>query len=326
MVVLTADTGFKVVFGSSRAELSAPDGATGNLKLPLPLLGGRGEEFWPVSGATSRWEGPFLLTESAETLMGAAIIDGSGRLEEPVEETYRKMIDLCSGWNLHRIWNYIPEINRDQGGLERYRQFNIGRWAAFESKYGRDLRSFLPAASGVGVQGSDYIIVFKAGRVRPVFDENPSQVPAYHYPADYGPKPPGFARGVVVDRGGIRTAFLSGTASIEGHSSVGVGDIATQFRTTLHNIDIMFSRLGVSEGLDPEAWASGQVLDGYFRCYLRHPSLLPKVRSLVQEHIGIDEKRVTYVQAEICRRELDLEIEALVRCKRPVDCGSKDET
>lgn len=318
MEVISAESAYKVVFGASRAELVKRE-TVPELHLPMPHLGGPATEAWGAPGALTRWAEPFLLSEHEESLIGAAVIEVKDRLEDPVEELYAQLLEVTHGWHLYRIWNYVPDINAAHGGLEHYRQFNIGRWSAFESRFGRDLRAYLPAASAVGIHGRHLVVFFKAGKTKPVFFENPSQVPAYHYPPDYGPRPPGFARGVVVDRHEVRSAFLSGTASIEGHRSVGESDWALQFKTTLHNIEIMFERMGISPALNARAWERGEVFDGHLKCYLRHPEACALARDWFQEHTGLGEQRVTFVQADICRRELDIEIEAVVRMAVPAE-------
>jgi hypothetical protein len=209
---------------------------------------------------------------------------------------------------LHRAWNYVPDINALTHGLERYRQFNIGRWMAFENHFGRDLRAFMPAASGVGAHGNRFAVLFIAGKTHPIYLENPSQVPAYHYPADYGPRPPSFARAVLVENGAQITGYLSGTASIEGHRSLGEGDWHTQFRTTMHNMQIMFERMGMEDALQPGS--SVKIRD--FRCYLRHAEALPLIQGWLAEETSLDASKIVFLQSDICRCELDMEMEAIL--------------
>ncbi|MCP5556400.1 MAG: hypothetical protein H7A55_01485 [Verrucomicrobiaceae bacterium] len=310
MAFLGIEPAFDVTFGAQRAELVLQDSRAA-LQLPMPWLAGPATESLEIQPTACRWEGDFLLAEAPDLLVGATLVDAGGRLEDAVEAAYTRLLDLAKGWHLYRIWQYVPQINEVRGGLERYRQFNIGRWAAFERRFGRDLRSFMPAASAVGLGGDKIVVIFKAGRVRPNYFENPSQVPAYHYPAEYGPRPPGFARGVVADCDGSRTVLLSGTASIEGHRSVGEGDWELQFRTTMHNIEIMLGRMGCLGGLRPESWAAGGVRDAHFKCYLRYPEILPLVREWLQDACGTDD-HFTYLLADICRTDLDLEIEGRI--------------
>jgi chorismate lyase/3-hydroxybenzoate synthase len=315
MISTSRPSALQVSFDAPHAKL-VQSGRGTCLELPMPLLAGISGETLGSPDARHFQSNGFLLAEHDDTLIGAALIDASTRLEDPVEQTYRQLLHLTHGWHLYRIWNYIPGINDTRGGLERYQQFNIGRWTAFESCFGRDLRAFMPAASAVGLQGDQAVVIFEAGRTRPNYLENPSQIPAYHYPADYGPRPPSFARGVVIARPHLRTAFLSGTASIEGHRSLGAGDWPLQFRTTLHNIEIMLDRMQVSAALTPERWADAGIVDAHFKCYLRHPESLPLFREWIQDACGHD-RHFTYVQADICRKDLDIEIEGVALTTAP---------
>ena len=315
MTVHTADSVFRITFGADHAELRRHEDGEPEIRLPMPWLAGQKTELLGVPDAILRDAAPFVLAESGDHLFGAAVVDASDNLEEAAEKTYRSLLSVCDGRHLHRVWNYVPQINEMQAGLERYQQFNIGRWIAFEERFGRDLRSYMPAASAVGIGGGQLVVLFSAGRRRPQFFENPSQVPAYHYPPDYGPRPPGFARGVVIDEPESRTVFLSGTASIEGHRSIGAGDWALQYRTTMHNVKTMLERMGVPDALDAGAWERGEILEGCFKCYLRHPESLSVIQESMLEMTGLTEKQITFVQADICRADLDLEIEATIKVR-----------
>jgi len=305
---------FEVFFNSLKPKVSRAAHVC-RLELPLPLLAGKDGEIIPLPGSVVRKSGDLLMLDSGEYLIGSLVVPAPGRLENPVEHAYSQVLQECvaRGLHLHRVWNYVPRINEGDQGLERYRQFNIGRWLAFEKAFGRDLRAFMPAASAVGITGKAVALFFIAGRTEPVYLENPSQVPAYHYPADYGPRPPSFARAVLIREETQTIGYLSGTASIEGHRSVGEGDWHTQFRTTMHNIQIMFERMGMTDAMKgPEAARKAGIEISDFRCYLRHVEMLPLIREWIQEEALIDDSLVSYQQADICRQELDLEIEAVL--------------
>lgn len=304
---------FQVQFDAAQSALRRGDGGC-LLELAIPGLAGPEAEFWPSPGTVVQEDDTFFYLESADHLHGAVVVDGSGRLEEPVREVYAKLLKVCTdrGFYLHRVWNYVPRINGLDHGLERYRQFNLGRWLAFEQRFGRDLRAYMPAASGVGIGGDQLVLSFIAGRTHPVYLENPSQVPAYHYPTEYGPRPPSFARAVLVNEPGQITGYLSGTASIEGHRSIGEGDWHAQFRTTMHNIEIMLDRMDMVEALrGEEAALRAGIIRRDFKCYLRHPEALSVVKEWLLEEAGLEERQVTFLQAEICRHELDIEIEGV---------------
>ena len=253
--------------------------------------------------------------ENEDGLVAAGIMDCSGRLEVPTQNLYTQLLQLClkKQMTLHRVWQFIPSINKISEGLEHYRQFNIGRWLAFETCFGRDLRSHMPAASAVGINGDSLVLYFTAGRAQPLYFENPAQVPAYHYPEEYGPRPPSFARGVIVQKGERRITHLSGTASIEGHRSIGEGDWLAQFRTTLHNMELMFERMETPEALRGDVSATRD-----FTCYLRHPEMLSLMQECLEENSTLRTNEVRFLQADICRADLDVEIEgSVVRTVKP---------
>ena len=307
--VATHAPSIQIRFGSAASELISHQGVE-TLHLSVPLLAGSGTEVLQLPQGRVERSGDMLLLSSDSLLIGAMTVDAADRLEDPVQEVYARVLAACRehGMYLHRAWNYVPGINALTHGLERYRQFNIGRWMAFEKHFGRDLRAFMPAASGVGAHGTRFAVLFIAGKTHPIYLENPSQVPAYHYPADYGPRPPSFARAVLIENGPEVTGYLSGTASIEGHRSVGEGDWHAQFRTTMHNMQIMFERMGMEDALRPGSPI--EVRD--FRCYLRHPEALPLVQEWLAEETTLDPSRIIFLQSDICRSELDMEMEAIL--------------
>ncbi len=92
-----------------------------------------------------------------------------------------RLLDAQGLPHLWRVWNYIPDINGEQAGLERYRQFNLGRGDAFE-RCARSVTEQVPAACALGVAGGPLSIAFMAGATPVVPIENPRQVSAYRYP------------------------------------------------------------------------------------------------------------------------------------------------
>jgi enamine deaminase RidA (YjgF/YER057c/UK114 family) len=84
--------------------------------------------------------------------------------------------------------------------------------------------------------GGALSIAFMAGKAPAVPLENPRQVSAYNYPADYGPRSPTFSRGALGYLPGQEILFISGTASIVGHQTVHPGDVAGQCRECIANI------------------------------------------------------------------------------------------
>lgn len=209
--------------------------------------------------------------------------------------------------HLQRVWNYLPRINADGGGLERYRQFNLGRQQAFLDG-GQPAFDGAPAACALGTRGGPFVLHFLAGRRRPVAVENPRQVSAYRYPQAYGPRSPSFSRAALVDAGGGVTALLvSGTASIVGHASRHTGDVRAQTRETLANLGAL---LDAAHGRTAARFTL-RALDCV--AYVRHAADWPAVRAELQAALGADAPALAgmvALEADICRPELLVEIEA----------------
>ncbi|NEP90151.1 MAG: hypothetical protein F6K18_26845 [Okeania sp. SIO2C2] len=69
---------------------------------------------------------------------------------------------------------------------------------------------------------------------------------------------------------------------------------------------LVFERMGFNPGLpDPTLYNRA------FTIYLRHPSDLPVVQQMVKNNFATAD-RFIYLHSDICRSELDIEIEAII--------------
>ena len=245
--------------------------------------------------------------------MGSIDLDetqASGDLAALAERAYSDLfqaLDATGCPHLQRLWNYLPQINGDGGGLERYRQFNLGRQQAF-LEAGRAAFDGAPAACALGIRKGSLGIRFLAGRHAPKPIENPRQVSAYRYPERYGPRAPTFSRAALADVGDRQVAlFISGTASIVGHETVHVGDLAAQTQETLRNLAAVIDAA--------HAGSSARFALDTLDCvvYVRHAADMPRVRELIGQALGasaLTARRAIYLEADICRQDLLMEIEA----------------
>lgn len=281
----------------------------------LPLLGGvAAEALFPSVTPVGRRD-DITLWADASWLVGHATLPAGEALEENTSRLYRQILDVTGGLRLARVWNYVPAINEPRAdGLEYYRAFCRGRAAAFEAAWGAGFESRVPAASAVGRRGADLAVVFAATRHAVHHVENPVQVPAYHYPPEHGPRPPSFARATVVRRAdGARDLFISGTAAIRGHATCAIGDTAGQVRCMLDNL-VRVSRACATGG----DLARGRAVQRWFKVYVRHAADHAAVAARLEAELLDPADRVSYVQADICRRELNVEIEASLLGVPPV--------
>lgn len=231
-------------------------------------------------------------------------------IESATQALLRRLLDLMRerGYgHLMRVWNYIPDINRREGGLERYQRFCIGRHAAFVAD-GRNVEHEAPAASAVGHGEETLVIFFIATRNAFIAIENPRQVSAYRYPPAYGPRSPSFSRAVLSgdEHGAHAQLFVSGTASVVGHRSVH-NDAAAQTEETLLNLRALIKRAQQQSRARID-WNDAATL----KIYLRHAEDLPSVKEILQA--ALPQTPALFLEADICRRELRVEIEGIWNC------------
>ena len=287
-------------------------------RLAAPLLGAGASllgERWlstlPVSGGES--EG-IVWRRSGDVLYGVLELDealfagetGRTPLQAASEEAYLRLFRLLEAQELPqlwRVWNYLADINGESHGLERYRQFNIGRQDAF-LEFSRGATGNVPAACALGLAGGPLSIAFMAGATPAVAVENPRQISAYHYPAEYGPRSPTFSRAALVYPPDREILFVSGTASIVGHRTVHPGDIAAQCRESLANVEAVIGEAGRLGRTGP--YTLGELA---YRVYLRDAASQPLVAATLAPRLGAAAD-IVYVAADICRRDLLIEIEA----------------
>lgn len=214
-----------------------------------------------------------------------------------------------------RFWNYIPGIHRPAGErLDRYMVFNAGRFKACSDWFGgpESFDRLLATASGVGHAGDDLVIHALASAEPGVAVENPRQVPPYKYSRRFGPRPPCFARAMVLaPRSGRRMILIGGTASIVGEESIHVGDLAGQTRETLVNLDALIRHATEVAGCAAPVNALRTFTD--LRVYHTRPADRVALEGLVGAAVG-DSCHVEYIPADLCRAELMVEIEGVAEC------------
>ena len=221
---------------------------------------------------------------------------------------YRHIFDLLRKEaypHLIRVWNYVPDINNNTNGLERYQLFCLGRHRAF-SERNQFFEHNLPAASTIGVRQGDLHIYFLAARQTGRQIENPRQVSAFHYPRRYGPRSPSFSRAMLKEWNDGHHLYISGTASIVGHESCHEGNLDRQLQETLYNIDSLLGHAGRASEI------RGNCLKNIssMKVYIRHPHHLGPVKASLERHFGHGTPTM-FLQGDICRSDLLLEIEAI---------------
>lgn len=204
--------------------------------------------------------------------------------------------------SIRRQWNYVEGITRTTHGCQHYQTLNDARSEFYATV---SWTGGYPAATGIGVAAGGITVDLNAavGVVSRAVD-NPLQCAAHVYservlrPGDRDvPTTPKFERARVVENDGSLLCYVSGTAAIRREESLAGADAVLQTEVTIENI----------------AQLTAQVAD---RCRVRAARIYVKrvedtdsVMQVVKE--AYPEADLLFVQADVCRPELLVEIEAL---------------
>ena len=249
------------------------------------------------------------LLEAGSTVYGGTEGEGvdAAALLRATEVAYQEIFAVLQETahrHLIRVWNYLPEINREADGDERYRLFNSARQLAFRNS-GQATLSTVPAACALGSPaGSPLSIYFLAARRQPTMIENPRQTSAYHYPPKFGRHSPIFSRACVLNESVGTNLFVSGTASIVGHETIHRGDVGAQTRETMANIGALLDEANRVVG--PARYCLDELK---FKVYVRRPSDLAAIEGTLSKSLR-PSTPILYLQADVCREDLLVEIEA----------------
>jgi chorismate lyase/3-hydroxybenzoate synthase len=278
-----------------------------------PLAPDPAAEVWPAAGPVERFDldGAPCAADGVSLFVSLETAGAAGKLiEVRTFELYRRLLaglERAGFPHLLRVWNFVPRINDESPGLEQYMLFCKGRADAFATHCGAGFLSRLPASSAVGCPGETLVVHVLASREPGRHVENPRQISAYRYPERYGPRSPSFARGTAAPSTWDGRVFVSGTASIVGHESVHLGDPTRQSEETMANIEAVLDTAGAPGAGRPLA----ERLDN-LRVYARFPDQIDVIRHAVARCVG-GPVATAWLQAEVCRKELLVEIEAVSR-------------
>jgi enamine deaminase RidA (YjgF/YER057c/UK114 family) len=118
---------------------------------------------------------------------------------------------------------------------------------------------------------------------------------------------PQFERAKILMNNHHSVVYISGTASIVGQKTIGRGDVREQTSNTIQNIESLIS----SENLQNCALFPAEVNLGrefkYIRVYVKNNEDIPAVKEICHQHFGNTPS--LYVQSDICREDLLVEIE-----------------
>lgn len=219
-----------------------------------------------------------------------------------------------------RTWYYLGEITEPELQAQRYMELNRARTDLYnpvqfhpELLFPEIPRGIYPASTGIGLQGRSLVatcLTLQSNRkdLKLVALENPQQTPAYAYHPRYSPQSPKFSRAMAMVAGDSVTVWISGTASIVDSESKHINDATRQTEQTIDNIEKLIS---------PSNFAFHGIRGGgmnlhelaKLRVYIKRKEDFAAVHQVCSRRFGI--VPVIYVQADVCRPELLVEIEGV---------------
>lgn len=275
----------------------------------LPELGGSGTlEVWrsrqPVQVASL---GDVRFACNDRVMLGHLLVNEADYpdLDVATYAAYCRMLSFVRTQDypyLLRVWNYFPDIKREQHGLTRYKAFCQGRYLVWERHAGSDAgrpAAPLPAACTVGTCSPGFLILFLAARQPATALKNLRQ-PGYSRQT-IGSRPAPFSRAILKSWGARHDLYVSSTAGIVGHDTLHTYDPCIQLEETLNDLEALITNAATQLNRP-----LGFTL---LKIYLRDEANLDRLRERVTERFGRGVP-VLFLQGGICRSSLLIEIEA----------------
>lgn len=229
------------------------------------------------------------------------------QIDLATEAAYSTLFKKIEEWgypHLVRTWNFFPDITGGQGALDNYQLFCSGRARAYDNAALHP--ATYPAATVIGTQQSGLFVYFIASKTGGIGIENSQQVSAFNYPREYSQDPPLFSRAVLHRSRQQEILFISGTASITGHSTQYADDVNRQMEVCINNVENILSTAIAEHGFLPTSLQDC----AHIKVYLRHAEDLDTIRTHTRLYLG-PAIPIYFLQGEMCRPDLLVEIEAL---------------
>lgn len=224
-----------------------------------------------------------------------------------VSDTIKEIMEIESMPvnSIVRQWNYIEKITEFHEDRQNYQAFNDARSVLYDQT---EWENGFPAATGIGTQWGGIMIDLNATlacneetEITPI--DNPLQVAAHAYSqtlllgktdeALSRKTTPKFERAKQVTQCGDGVLYVSGTAAIRGELSLEGMGIEEQTRITIENINVLTDNRPLS----------------ILRVYLKNTEELDRAKAVIQKLCP--NQPAVYLQADVCREELLIEIEGI---------------
>lgn len=275
--------------------------------------------FWNTTFVSKGENGAVLFQQhESKILIGNVQSYESESCRFDSEKAFSRLNEILNSVNFEmnsivRQWNYIENILGFDGNEQRYQEFNNVRSVVYDDSF---KEKGYPAATGIGMNLGGIIIEFIAIQSSDLVTlpiDNPEQVAAHSYSKKVlvGDEcvlktTPKFERARYLELFGKKIIFISGTASIRGEHTVGIGDPVEQTEITIENIKQLYSEKVLA------MISTGDLLPkyGHARVYIKDRKDFAAIKKTFRMHFG--NLPVVYIVADICRPDLLVEIEGKV--------------
>ncbi len=277
---------------------------------------------------SKQWEGRYIAHEknsamlfkkgNTEFLLGNVQADLKKGCRKNAELVFKNLAEILRTVNfpvnsIIRQWNYVEGILGFDGEQQHYQEFNNVRTDFYQNHFAE---TGFPAATGIGMNRGGVIVEFiavKSKEARSLPVDNPGQIAAHHYSKKVlageecsVKSTPKFERARYFELDGKKMIFISGTASILGERTVGVGDPVEQTEVTIQNIKQLYSPEVLAKITDEKP----EPKYGHARVYVKNRKDFAAIKRTYKKHYG--NLPVVYIIADICRNDLLVEIEGKV--------------
>jgi hypothetical protein len=276
-------------------------------------------ELWHAEMIEMEHGAAMLFQREKTRLLIGAVQNNSGsscqKNAETVFDTFGQLLDNFSFpvQSIIRQWNYLENILGFDGEKQRYQEFNNVR-SKFYAEYFKE--TGFPAATGIGMNRGGLMIEFVAMQTDSAVTmpiDNPGQIAAHGYSKNVlvgnnaaSKTTPKFERARYLEMFGKKLIFISGTASIRGENTIGIGNAEQQTVVTIENIQKLYS----PEILEKLPVKNLRPKYGHARVYVKNRKDFAAIKKTFQHYFGDTE--VVYIVADICRDNLLMEIEGKV--------------
>ena len=256
--------------------------------------------------------------ENTRFLIGVTAANTAATCHENTLQAFSALQQVFTKQGFHirdivRQWNYLEDILGCDDDKQRYQEFNNVRAEVYADAF---TENGYPAATGIGMNRGGVIIEFIAVQSEEVVSkpvDNPDQISAHQYSEEVlvGEEcmlkaTPKFERARYLGVGSRQLIMISGTASIIGERTIGVGDPKKQTEVTIENLKRLYSPTVLQRNAIDTTGAKF----GHARVYVKNKSDYPIIHKTVTNLLG--DLPAVYIMADVCRDDLLVEIEGKV--------------